>query len=117
MREETLKLLSLSADGGYMAITLRVPSSGSQTTVSGSLPNSTCRDVWLGFTTPPTSSGSVTYFWGASEVAGSIMMSIVSSPMTFTLFPYPIHQAQSLGIFAGCISGGSAFWMFGNQNK
>ena len=100
-----------------MAIKLRVPSSGSQTTVSGSIPNSTCRDVWLGFSTPPTSSGSVTFFWGASEVAGSIMLSIVSPCMTFTFIPYPIHQAGALGLFAGCISGGSAFWMFGNQNS
>ena len=100
-----------------MAISLRIPGSGSQTTVSGSLVNSGSRDVWIGFVTPPTSSGSVTYFWGASEVAGSRMLSIVSPCMTFTFLPYPIRQAENLGLFAGCISGGSAFWMFGTQSR
>ena len=92
-----------------MAIKVRIPNSASQTTVSGSVPSSAGNDVWLGFTTPPTSSGSVTFFRGGSEVAGSIMCSIVASPAQSIFLPYPFNAPVG-GIFAGCISGGSAFW-------
>jgi len=92
-----------------MSVKVRIPNAGSQTTVSGSIPSSLGNDVWLGFTTPITSSGSVTFFRSSSEVAGSILCSVVASPGITMFFPYPVNSASN-GLFAGCISGGSVFW-------
>ena len=91
-----------------MAIKVRIPYSASQTTVSGCIPQSLNADVWLGFVTSITASGSCTFFRSSSEVAGSIMCSIVASPGRFEFIPYVFNSPN--GIFAGCISGGSAFW-------
>ena len=92
-----------------MAITLRMPNAASQTTVSGSLASTAGVDVWLGFVTPISTSGSCTFFRGGSEVAGSIMCSIVASPGQTIFLPYPFN-APTGGIFGGSISGGSVFW-------
>lgn len=91
-----------------MARTLRTPNSGSQISTSGSLACSNGRDVWIGFTTPPTSSGSVTLFHTASEIAGSILCSIVACPLHSLMLPTPINSPT--GLYAACISGGSVFW-------
>jgi len=93
-----------------MAIKVRIPNNASQTTVSASVPCSIGNDVWLGLVTPPTSSGSVTYFRTASETAGCIMCSIVTGCYSTVFLPYPFNSPA--GIFAASISGGSAFfWM------
>lgn len=91
-----------------MAIKVRIPNTGSQTTVSGCIPSSCDTDVWLGFTTPATASGSATFFHTASEVSGCILCSITASPLRTVFLPYPVNSPT--GLFAGCISGGSAFW-------
>lgn len=94
-----------------MAISLRIPNSGSQTTVAGAIPSSCGNDVWLGLVTGPTSSGCVTFFKGSAEAAGCILFSMTTGCFGTVLAPFPVNISE--GLYAACISGGSVIYAVG----
>lgn len=90
-----------------MAIKVRLPNSGSTLVSSASVPCSINSDVWLGFATPITSSGCVTFYHTVSASAGYEIVSMALSPGNIQFFPYPINSPSGLYVATG--SGGSAF--------
>lgn len=90
-----------------MAIT--VPNTASVLSGSGQVASSFNRWVNLGFVTTPGASGSMMWFSGSSEAAGSPMLPIVLA-VGQTMFMSPLFNSPC-GLFAGCITGGCAiFW-------
>ena len=91
-----------------MAIKARIPSSASQITAGGSVPYSINSDIWLGFSTPITSSGCVMFYdTAAGSTAGRQMLTIALSPAQQFFVPYPFNSPS--GIFVAAASGGSPF--------
>lgn len=85
-----------------MAIT--IPNAGSVIAGSSAIANSQARWAYLGFTTTPGASGSMMWFSGSSEAAGSPLLPIVlaiNGTFQSRLVMSPC------GFFAGCINGGS----------
>ena len=63
-----------------MSVTFQAPNAGSVISATGSLPQSACNAVWIGFMTPLSSSGCVVIYKDASPVAGSALFVINASP-------------------------------------
>ena len=89
-----------------MAIKVRIPNTGSTFTSSGSIPFSANSDIWIGFTTPMSSSGCVIFYHGAASTSGSEIFPVSLSPAQQFVFPYPINCPTGIYVAAG--SGGSA---------
>lgn len=93
-----------------MARLLKLPNTGSTLTTAGSIYSSSLAAVWLGFSTPISSSGSVMWFRGPSATSGCEILPIVASPAQTVVYGPFIF---TLGVCAGSITGGSALIYMG----
>lgn len=88
-----------------MARLLKLPNAGSTLTACGVVPSSCNLAVWLGITTPISSSGSVMWYKGACATAGCELLPIIASPAQTIIYgPFIFSD----GISCGSITGGSA---------
>lgn len=88
-----------------MAKFLKLPNAGSSLTSSGCIPGSCGVAIWLGLSTPLSSSGCVVFFRTASAVSGCEVLPMIASPgQTIIYGPFSFPN----GVFAASISGGCA---------
>lgn len=92
-----------------MALKIIAPNAASTYTTAGSLTNTASAPTWVGMSTPLTSSGCVTFYRGASPVAGSAFLVVNASPGRVEMHgPYYFSD----GISTSSISGGSVLvWL------